>query len=167
MTMHAALALALLLGADKAPAAPKADVFSHGVHIVAPAGWARSNDGDTAVFDAPEKMASVRIDTFQKPKETDAQDCLDELVKKLSNGDKKVAETYSQSVLDGQPSATQTTFTDDRKHRQKRVVGCNGKSYFLIDWVELTHAGPKYEKGFTKLLTGIKYEPTGDAKPSK
>ena len=67
-------------------------------------------------------------------------------------------DTYSPGVLDGQPSATQTTVTEDRAHRQKRVIGCNGKSYFLIDWVELTHAGPKYEKVFTKLLTGIKYD---------
>ncbi len=156
--MPTALALALLLAAPAAPPA-KNEVVAHGVHVVAPEGWVRSADGTTVVFAAPEKQASVRVDTFEKDAVTDPQDCLDSLIKKLSAGDKQAPETYSPGVLDGQPSATQITVTDDRQHRQKRVIGCNGKDYFLIDWVELTHAGPKYEKAFTKLLTGIKYEP--------
>jgi hypothetical protein len=156
--MHLA-ALVLLLAAPSAdPAASPNDVASHGIHVVAPADWVRSVDGTTVIFSAPDKQASVRIDTFEKDKVTDPQDCLDALIKNLSTSDKQSADTYSQSVLDGQPSANQTTFTDDRTHHQKRVIGCNGKNYFLIDWVELTHAGPKYEKAFTKLLTGIKYD---------
>ena len=128
-----------------------------GVSVPAPEGWVATRDANTFVFSAPGKDASVRIDLFEKETAADAQDCIDQLLEKLSAAEKLSKESYVPGAVDGQPSATQVTFTKDRKHRQKRLVGCNGKSYFLIDWVELTHAGPKYDKAFTKLLTSIHY----------
>jgi hypothetical protein len=135
-------------------------VSGHGVKVVGPDGWKRSDDGTTAVLDAPDRNASIRIDVFEKPKATDAQDCLTQLLDKLSGGSPDERDTYSPGVLDGQPSATQVKLTDDHKHRQRRVVGCNGRSYFLIDWVEVNPPGPKpHDKDFTTLLTGIHYIP--------
>ena len=92
--MHLA-ALLLLLAAPSADPAPSAyDVAGHGIHVAAPDGWIRSVDGTTVVFDSPEKQASVRIDTFEKETVADPQDCLDIVIKKLTNGDKAAAETY-------------------------------------------------------------------------
>lgn len=130
---------------------------AHGVSVPAPEGWVASRDDKTFVFSAPGKDASLRVDLFEKDKPTDPQDCVDQLVDNLAKAEKTSKESYAPGAIDNQPSATQVTFTADRKHRQKRLVGCNGKSYFLIDWVELSHAGPKYEKAFTRLLTSIHY----------
>jgi hypothetical protein len=148
--MMLAMVMFALLAVDPAATA-------HGISVPAPEGWVASRDGNTFVFSAPGKDASLRIDLFEKDNSADPQDCVDQLLEKLSSAEKMSKESYVPGAIDGQPSATQVTFTKDRKHRQKRLVGCNGKSYFLIDWVELTHAGPKYEKAFTKLLTGIHY----------
>jgi hypothetical protein len=134
------------------------DVWTHGVHIHAPAGWAHSLDGTTVVFDAPEKQASMRINTFEKDKVSDSQACIDQLIDKLSGGKQAEKDTYAAGAIDGQPSATQVTYDEGRKHKLRRIIGCNGKNYFLIDWAELSSAGSKYEKEFTRLLTGIKYE---------
>lgn len=160
--MRALLLMASLLStqAPSAPVSKPAVASAKGVSVTAPEGWVPSKDGDTFVFSSPGKDAQLRVDLFAKDKQGDAQDCLDQLVEKLAANDKASKDSYAAGVIDSQPSATQVTFTEDRKHRQKRLVGCNGRSYFLIDWVELTHSGPKYEKAFTKLLTGIKYAPS-------
>jgi len=157
--MHALFLMMTLAGApapSKASGMPSGAV-GHGIHVQAPAMWVASMDGTTFVFSAPTQDASLRVDLYEKPKAGDAQTCLDEIVHRLAASEKTSPDSYTPTAVGGQPAATQTTFTPDRKQRTRRIVGCNGKSYFLIDWVELTHAGPKYAKAFTQLLTAITY----------
>jgi len=156
--MHSLMLTLILAGAPAASPATTAPVASsNGITIAAPAGWVPSKDGTTFLFSSPGKDAQMSVDFGHKDQAVDAQACLDEVVTKVAKGAKESKETYAATVIDGQPAVTQTTFTADRKHRQRRLIGCNGKSFFLMDWVELTHAGPKYEKAFTQLLMGIKY----------
>ncbi|MBS2030398.1 MAG: hypothetical protein JST54_21020 [Deltaproteobacteria bacterium] len=162
--MHTLIALMLSAAplVTSPSATPPPTATAHNITVTAPQGFVRSKDGTTFVFSSPGKDAQMSIDFGEKDKAVDAQACLDEVVSKVAAGAKENQETYAATVIDGQPAVTQTTFTEDRKHRQRRLIGCNGKSFFLLDWVELTHAGPKYEKTFTQLLMGIKY-----AQPAK
>jgi hypothetical protein len=154
-TLFLSLLLAGAPAASPTTVAPAAS--AHGITVTAPAGWLPSKDGSTYLFSSPGKDAKMSIDFGEKDNAVDAQSCVDEVVSKVAAGAKENKETYSATAIDGQPAVTQTTFTADRKHRQRRLIGCNGKSFFLLDWVELSHAGPKYEKAFTQLITGIKY----------
>jgi len=157
--------IAIMLSAAPAPSAPVAappTATAHNITVTAPQGFVPSKDGTTFVFSSPGKDAQMSIDFGEKDNAVDPQACLDEVVGKVAAGAKESTESYAATVIDGQPAVTQTTFTADRKHRQRRLIGCNGKSFFLLDWVELTHAGPKYEKAFTQLLMNIKY-----AQPAK
>ena len=154
------LLLLATLAADPAPAAAAPSATANGITVGAPAGFVASKDGTTFIFSSPGKDAQMSIDFGKKDQAVDAQACLDEVVAKVASGGKEDKESYSATVIDGQPAVTQTTFTADRKHRQRRLIGCNGKSFFLLDWVELTHAGPKYEKAFTQLMMSIKYAPS-------
>ena len=149
----------LLLCALAAADAPTTEVRAHGVRVLGPEGWVRSAEDSTVVFTSPTKDASIRVDTFEKPAQTEPAACLDQIVDKLANGDKAEKKTYAPGFVDGQPSVTQVKFTADRKQRERRAVGCNGRSYFLIDWVEASHAGPKYEPQFQKLLSTVHFEP--------
>lgn len=160
----AALLLMLLSGAPSAASVDLSKVSGPGIEVAIPEGWTRSSEGTTTVLTAPGKYASARIDLFSKENTTPAKDCMEQLLTKMSNGKKEERATYSSLDLAGQPGATQTTFAGDRKHKSKRLVGCNGKSYFLIDWVEATHAAPKLEKAWTQLLVGIRYVSKGEAK---
>jgi hypothetical protein len=126
-----------------------------GVTVTAPDGWTPTKDGTTFVFTAPDKDAELRVDLYEKEKAGDAQKCVDQLVEKLAAADKVAKDTYAPAVVDGQPASTQSS--GEKKHRQRRLVGCNGKSYFLIDWMETKVGGTKYEKAYAALLAGISY----------
>ena len=161
--MKALLLLCALAAAD----APTPEVRAHGVRVLGPEGWARSLEDTTVVFTSPQKDASLRIDTFEKPAQTEPQACLDQIIDKLSNGDKAEKKTYAPGFVDGQPAATQVKFTDGRKQRERRAAGCNGRSYFLVDWVEASHAGPKYEPQFQRLLSTVHFEPLAAPKADR
>ncbi|HEY3452656.1 MAG TPA: hypothetical protein VGK67_40300 [Myxococcales bacterium] len=158
-------AMLLLLALTASPAPTPTTAREHGVSVPAPEGWTATKEGSTWVFSAPTSNAVLRVDLFQKEKAGDPRDCVGQIVEKLAAADRVAKETFTPMTVDGQPAALQTT-VDKRRQKQRRVVGCNGKSYFLIDWLDVG-ASAKHEDAFAALLTQIRFEAFAEsAKPA-
>lgn len=152
-----------LLAALVAASGPVAQ--AHGITIVAPERWVAAREGTTFVFTAPEKDAELRVDLFEKKAAGDARACVDQIVEKLAAADKVSKDEYRPATVDGQPAATHVLGVDGRRNKQLRVVGCNGRSYFLIDWLALGRGLTRHEEAFADLLTRVRYAAPAKAEP--
>jgi hypothetical protein len=136
-------------------AAPMAS--SSTLTVAAPEGWAASKDGTTFVFSPASKDVVLRVDLFEKKDAGDPKACLDQIIANLCKAEKTSSDSYSTIVVDGQPAATQTSVSADQKIRHRRIVGCNGKAYFLVNWGEDRASNGKYDKAYSAMLTSIAY----------
>lgn len=144
-------------------AAPAGVAREHGLTVTAPPGWTTTMDGSTFVFNAPKANAELRVALFEKEKRGDPKDCLDQIVSKLAAADGVKKETFTPTTVDAQPAALQTS-VDNKRQKVRRIVGCNGKSYFLIDWLDVG-ASARHEEAFATMLAQIKYEAAAEPKP--
>ncbi|MGC4114935.1 MAG: hypothetical protein QM765_10075 [Myxococcales bacterium] len=150
------LSMILAAALTAAPPAPVV-VREHGLAVTAPEGWTVSKEGTTWVFSPPSKgTASLRVDLFEKEKRGEAADCMNQIVEKLAAAAGETKAAFTSTTIDGQPAALHTS-VDKRRQKVRQLSGCNGKSYFLIDWVDVG-ASAKHEDAFAMLLTQIKYE---------
>ena len=158
--MHSLL---LLLALAAAPAPLPTTAREHGVVVPAPEGWTVAKDGTTWVFNAPTSNGVLRVDLFHKEKTGDPKDCVRQIVENVAAANRVAKEAFTPMTVGGQPAALLTTL-DKRRQKERQVVGCNGKSYFLIDWLDVG-ASAMHEDAFAALLTQIKYEAV--AEPAK
>jgi hypothetical protein len=137
-----------------------APMSSRGVHVNLPPGWKCSNHGGQLFFDSPQKDAQLRIYTFEKERYTDAQTCLDKLVDHLAHGEQKEKASYSTASAGRQPAVTQVKLIEEnkRQRQRRRLVGCNGLNYVIVDLVEAVEAGSRYENLFTQTVASISFD---------
>ena len=95
----------LLLAALAAAPAAAPVAREHGLSVPAPDGWILTKEGTTFVFSAPGKNAQLRVDLFQKEKDGDPKDCVNQIVEKLAAGDRVSPQTFTPTAVDGQPAA--------------------------------------------------------------
>ncbi len=128
----------------------------------APTSWTKSQADDKSLsWDEPESGASMAVSVFPVDPARPAKACVAQLVEALGT------EGFSATTLGGQPASKKVTTdfvgeaedekTDENKVTTTTVLGCNGKTKWVLTWTAKTAHGARFGPMLKRVLESISY----------
>ncbi len=130
----------------------------HGLTFKGPTTWAKSqSDAQSISWEEPSSGAMLAISVYPVDPQRSAQECVGQMIEALGT------DGFKDAVLARQPAAKKTssdyvgTTNEANKVTTTTVVGCDGKTKWLLTWTSKTSAGARFGPIFKRVLDSLSY----------
>lgn len=152
------LALALSLGGVDS----MAKITLRGVAFKAPTQWQKAQpDENSLQWEDPQSGASLAVSVYGVDPQRPAKACVSQLVEAVG------ADGFAPLTLGAQPASKKVTTdyvgaadaekTDANKVTTTTVLGCNGKTKWVLTWTAKTSEGARFGPMLKRVLDSISY----------
>jgi hypothetical protein len=128
----------------------------------APTQWQKSQpDENSLQWDDPDSGASLAVSVYPVDPQRPAKACVNQLVEAVG------AEGFAATTLGAQPASKKSTSdyvgqgeeakTDANKVTTTTVLGCNGKTKWVLTWTAKTSEGARFGPMLKRVLDSISY----------
>ncbi len=142
-----------------------------GVTVKAPIEWKLVEDDSSRTWSAPGDEAEFAISVFPVEPQRPAKACVDQIVAALSpppaDGGAEPVKAFESLMLGAQPAAKKVTTdyvgegeaakVDDNKVTTTTLVGCNGKTKWVITYSSKTKAGARFGPILKRIIDSVGY----------
>ena len=133
-----------------------------GLCLKAPIGWGQSQaDTHSLTWEEPRAAASLSLSVYPVDPQRPAQACLTQLVEALGK------EGFAAMTLGAQPASKKVTIdfigqgqeakVDAKKVSTATVLGCDGKTKWVLTWTAKVSESARFEPLFKRVLDSISY----------
>ena len=155
-------ALALTLSLALGGADSLASITLGGLKFKAPTAWGRTQpDENSFTWAESSSGAELAVTVYPVSPQRPAQACLKQMVEALGT------EGFSNTTLGAQPASKKVTTdyvgegeaakVDANKVTTTTVIGCNGKTKWVLTWTAKTSGGARFGPILTRVLESIGY----------
>lgn len=163
--MTTALLLALLLGADSTTGDSLSKVTIGGLSFKAPTEWPSTADDSGKEWTSPDERAKLAVSVFPVDPVRPPKACVSQLVEAVAANLGK--EGFTDLTVGGNPAARKLTTDyvgegeaakkDENKVTTTTVVGCNGKTKWLVTYSARTADSARFGPILKRVLDSITY----------
>jgi hypothetical protein len=161
--MMTALVVSLVLGGTDSLDTAKLN----GLVFKAPVEWKKTTEEGSLTWNAPDDGASLAVSVFDVDPQRPAKTCLDQLIPAVWPEVDGGASGPDRVMISASPAAKKVTTDfvgegpdakkDENKVTTTTIVGCNGKTKWVLTWTAKTKQASRFGPIFKRIYDSIAY----------
>ncbi len=139
----------------------------NGLVFKAPVEWKKTSEDSSLTWAAPDDEASLAVSVFAVDPQRPAKACLDQLIPAVWPQADGGAGGPDRVMISASPAAKKVTTDyvgegegakkDENKVTTTTIVGCNGKTKWVLTWTAKTKSAARFGPIFKRILDSIAY----------